>query len=121
MTELLLQHGADIHARDNLVNTPAHIAAARGSIDSMRVLIAYGIDFNTSGHLGQTILHRAIEGRNGMLKYLLGEAGGRKIVHVRDNNGRTPLDYAVRSEAWEAVNWLAECGANAEKREESRN
>ena len=93
MIELLLQHGADIHARDRFENTPAHLAAGVGDIYSMRVLIAAGVDFRARGRLGQTILHRAIKGRTGMLKYLLGQKGGRRIIHVRDNHGKTPLNY----------------------------
>ena len=110
MTELLLQHGADIHARDMYGNTPAHIAASSGDVDIMRPLIAAGIDFQAKGYRGQTILHCAVENSNGVLEYLLGQEGGRKIIHVKDNLGLTPLDHAVRLKAREAVEWLGECG-----------
>ena len=100
MAELLLQHGADIHARDYLEDTPAHHAASMDDVDTMRVLIAAGSDFEAKGHLGRTILHLALYNRTqGMMEYLLGKEGGRGIIHVGDDNGRTPLDHAVRFQA----------------------
>lgn len=111
-TELLLQHGADIHARDRMGNTPAHQAAIMGNVDTMRALIASGIDFHARNDSGQTILHSAINGEQGMLEYLLGQEGGRGIIHLGDNEGKTPLDDAVRLGESEAVKWLVEYGAD---------
>ena len=44
--QFLLQHGADIHARDNALNTPLHIAASYGHTNAVRVLITHGADVN---------------------------------------------------------------------------
>ena len=111
-TEFLLQHGADIHAKDKMGNTPAHSAAIAGNVDTMRALIAAGIDFHARNDSGQTILHGALNGEQGMLEYLLGQEGGRGIIHLGDNEGKTPLDDAVRLRESEAVKWLVEYGAD---------
>ena len=92
--ELLLQHGADIHARDNDANTPAHIFAKWGDVECLQVLIAAGFDCNTRGNSGRTILHSAIHGGSEMVTYLLGMEAGRMIIDVEDDHRLTPADYA---------------------------
>ena len=113
LAEVLLQHGADIHARDELGNTPAHIAACLGDVNSMRVFTAAGIDFCAKGISGETILHRAtIFSKKGMVEYLLGQEGGRSIVNVTDDHKNTPLHYALEMDLRVAVERLVACGAN---------
>ena len=112
MTKLLLKHGADIHVRDRIGNTPAHLAAFPGDVDTMRVLIAAGIDFHAPGAYGETILHRAMQNRKGVLQYLLRQEGVKKIIHVKDNFAWTPLDHAKRLGVWEAMNRLVELSIN---------
>ena len=94
ITELLLQHGANTNAKDYYGNTPAHLAAFPGDVDTMRVLIAAGIDFHARGGEGETILHRAILNRKGVLEYLLRQEGVREIIHLKDNKGRMALRLA---------------------------
>ena len=106
LTELLLRHGADIHARDMIGNTPAHLAAFPGDVDTMRVLIAAGIDLKATGDHGTTILHHATRNHKGVLEYLLRQAGVRKTIHIQDNNGWTPLRRAERLGEREAVKQL---------------
>ena len=110
--ELLLHHGADICARDEFGSTPAHKAAAVGNVFAMRALIAAGIDWDARNNSGYTILRSAINGKPEMLEYLLGQKGGRKIIDVVDNEGRTPLDNAVLLREREAAELLVESGAN---------
>ena len=129
MTEVLLQHGADIHARDHRKDTPTHIAARVVDVNIMRLFTAAGIDFDARGASGQTILHCAVGNRaKGLLEHLLGQEGGRRIINIRDNHGDTPLDYAVASKDRDAVRRLVKCGAiykartstNARRRPEFR-
>ena len=46
-----------------------------------------------------------------MLEYLLGQDGGRRIIHVRGDYGYTTLDIAVHVHRREMVERLVECGA----------
>ena len=92
--ELLLQHGADIYARENDGSTPAHYFAYGGDVGSLRLLIAAGFDLNSRGLLGLTILHFAVHGGKEMMEYLLGLEGGRMIIDVGDNRQRTPMHHA---------------------------
>ena len=112
LTELLMQHGADIHARNRFADTPAHLATSSADVETMQLLIAAGINFRARGFRSETILHRALVNWNGMLEYLLRQEGGKKIIHVQDNFGETRLDHAVRLGARDAVERLLECGAN---------
>ena len=108
MTELLLQHGADIYACDMFWDTPAHIAAFKGDVDTMRVFIAAGIDYYARGNYGRTMLHYAVSNRKGVLEYLLKQKGVRKIIHVKDDMGQTPLDNAVIPEVVKRLVELSE-------------
>ena len=66
VTELLLQHGADISVRDNRGDTPAHCLASRGNFECLRVLIDAGFDLHTRGEGGQTVGYfRLVEDRRG--------------------------------------------------------
>ena len=111
-TELLLQHSANIHAMDCDGNTPAHIAAFPGDVDTMRVLIAAGIDFHARGSEGFTILHRAMHNHKGVLEYLLRQEGVREIIHLKDDKGRTALRLAKLMNQWKAVERLVELAKN---------
>ena len=112
ISELLLQNGANVHAMDLFGNTPAHLAAFPGDVDTMRVLIAAGSDFHAKGIYGETILHRAMGNRKGVLEYLLRQERVRDIIHFKDNNGRTPLHLAKLVGQWKAVERLEELAEN---------
>ena len=112
ITELLLQHGANIHAMDCDGNTPAHLAAFPGDVDTMRVLIAAGIDFHARGSEGKTILHRAMYNYKGVLEYLLRQEKIREIIHIEDDRGFTPLFLAKFFDRWKALERLLELAKN---------
>ena len=112
IAELLLQHGADIHAIDCGGKTPAHRAAFSGDVDTMRVLVAAGIDFHARGSEGKTILHCAMVNRKGVLEYLFGQEGVREVIHIKDDSGFTPLHHAKFLEQWTAVERLVELAKN---------
>ena len=112
ITELLLQHGADIHAMDCDGNTPAHLAAFPGDVDTMRVLVAAGIDFHARGSEGKTILHRAMYNYKGVLEYLLWQEKVKEIIHIKDDRGFTPLCLAKFLERWKALEPLLELAKN---------
>lgn len=47
LAEILLQHGANVNAKNDYGKTPLHEAAEEGDIDTVELLLRYGADVNT--------------------------------------------------------------------------
>ena len=108
MAELLIQHGADVNAKDASGNTPLYYAILYiDDSDFINLLIANGADVNTKNRGGETPLHIEAQatrmvfvtqagrmelatqaGRTEVAKLLL-EAGAN--INCRDDRGQTPL------------------------------
>ena len=108
----LLEFGADIHIKDNLGDTPAHIATNNGDINSIAELIHAGFDISMKGRRGDTVLHRAVRGSRREMKLLLDLEVVRSIINVRNKKGATPLHLAVEDRV--KVEWLLKYGANSD-------
>ena len=93
--ELLMQHGANIHAKDVGGDTPAHGFARKGWVGCLRLLIDAGFDFDTRGRNDETILHSAVFSRKKMIAYLLSLDGGKMIFEVENYRGKTALQLAL--------------------------
>ena len=94
MVEVLVQHKADIHARDKSGDMAAHHFAWMGSVGCLRPLIDAGFDLHSKGEHGATILHRAVVGGKKTIEYLVGLDGGKLIIDIKNDDGKTPLEYA---------------------------
>ncbi len=60
-SEVLLQAGADVTARDHAGETPLHLAARLDELDVMAVLLAAGADLEAQDHEGNTPLHSVLD------------------------------------------------------------
>ena len=98
---VLLDAGADIHAQDRTgnQNTPLHIAADCGHAKVVAALIKAGADVNRVDACNVTPLHRACsrdssrdDSRVEPALLLLRNGAA---VNVRDDDGDTPLDFAI--------------------------
>jgi hypothetical protein len=92
VVQLLVEHGADVTARDKGGWTPLHWASSRGYIELTRFLVEHGADTTARDEYGETPLHRASEVGHMELARFLVEHGA--DTTARDKSGWTPLHRA---------------------------
>lgn len=104
-TQVLLNHGADINAKDiRSGNTALMGAIFKGNIEMSKFLIAHGADVNVKNFNGASaIIFAATFGQLEIAKLLL-EKGADK--NVKDNRGMTAFDYAENQEESNMINLL---------------
>ena len=101
----LLDAGADACIRQRALN----LAARRGNLTFVRLLLRYGADVTATDSKGRTALHEAAYGNQVGAIHLLLEAGA--DLHAADTDGgRTPLHRAAGNMAVEAVSALLKLG-----------
>jgi hypothetical protein len=85
---ILLQHGADVHARDRHGYTPIRLASFSGAKECVQLLIEANADVNAASNNGYTATHTASgHGRLGCLQLLIDNGAD---VNARSRNGVTP-------------------------------
>lgn len=116
---VLLSRGADISLRDNTRATVLHYAAGRGSLRTVRTLVARGADVNASTSCGVRPLHCAVESSIDKTRYLLDHGADVNAV-VREHQdvgfmpGFTALHFAMRSGRSDIVALLLKRGAKTD-------
>ncbi len=109
---VLEQSGDD---RENVANFPTWIssstplmwAAWAGNLSIVDLLVVHGARINHVDRNGRNVLHWvAAAGHTNVLDYLLNVKGGQEMLHLSDNNGLTPMDYALKYDRRETVNWI---------------
>lgn len=119
ITQLLIEAGADLEAKDNNYWTPLHQAAFMGRPKNVKVLIEAGVDLEQKTQPSyRTPLHFAIKFYNyDALKILI--YGGADI-EAKDVLNQTPLHYAVGFNTdSHMVKFLIENGADVNARDNS--
>lgn len=96
-TTQLLGQGADVNATDYDGRTPLHSAAARDSVDVVRILLDAGADVNVQNNAGETPLYDAVrnatEGALGITQ-LLRERGADPTIPT--TKGHSALRFVSR-------------------------
>ena len=93
---LLVQRGANVTLQDDLGNTPLHIAASIGDIQTAELLLDKNpAIINMQNKQGNTPLHEAaINEQIEMIKWLLNKGAHKSICNVA---GQPPADLATRN------------------------
>ena len=107
---LVAELGADLNVRNNMGDTPIHLATAEGHSDAIRALHELGAAVDVANHDGYTPLHCcAGYGHADATRLLVAELGA--DVNVRNNIGYTTLHLATAEGHSDAIRALHELGA----------
>lgn len=114
--ERLIALGADPEARNEIGNTPLHIAAGKGFTEIAEMLISEGADLSAPGESGHTPLHLAvINGQIKILEMLLSRGAD---VNAKNFDGKTPLFLEVEGKRRiKVIGILISCGADLNSRD----
>ena len=93
VSDLLHEHGSDLHAPGQWGRTPLHGASSEGLVDIMRWLLDHGANVNARSDEGFTPLHLfMVLVRPEICRILLEHNAD---INTRDNFGKVPLHWAA--------------------------
>ncbi|XP_076060253.1 tankyrase isoform X2 [Oratosquilla oratoria] len=96
IVEYLLQHGADVHAKDKGGLVPLHNACSYGHYEVTELLVKHGASVNVADLWKFTPLHEAAaKGKYDIVKLLLKHGAD---VNRKNRDGHTPLDLVKDSD-----------------------
>ncbi|KAH0489651.1 hypothetical protein TgHK011_010069 [Trichoderma gracile] len=114
ITEKLLNHGADIHAKNIKGYTPLYLAVMDGIAEVAALLIDKGADVTTVAEDGRTPLHLAVRSKDITEKLLTYGAD----INAKDIEGYTPLYLAITEGTAKVAALLIDRGADVAIAEE---
>ena len=85
----------DINTKSSDGDTPLHVFAWRGDVESAQVLIQAGADINAMGDMSETPLHIAVRKQNEPLVVLLLEAGAKTTIRSEFNQTAQEIAVAI--------------------------
>lgn len=106
VASLLGKKGASATKQDSEGKTAFHLAAAKGHVECLKVMVTHGVDVTAQDSSGHSALH--IAAKNSHPEYI------RKLLQYKspaesvDNLGRTALHYAAAQGCLQAIQILCE-------------
>ncbi|KAK8783104.1 hypothetical protein V5799_015559 [Amblyomma americanum] len=109
-TQLLLKYGAAPNRQDHKGRTPAHCGAAKGQLETLKILWQHGANLYMRNQRGDLPLHEAVQsGRKDLVQWLLELQPS--AVSSPNNNGRCALHVAAMANSVEMCKVLMDRGA----------
>lgn len=120
ISRILIERGVSVEKRDGLGLTPLHLAAAKGSLEQVQLLIEHGADIATIiDSNGETTLHFAAQNSHtDVLRFVLEH--GPLDVNCETYLNVTALHHAVVSGKAEGCELLLRRGANVDSKIQGR-
>ena len=119
--KFLLEHGADVNARDNTLKDSLHFLAEHGGyLEVARMLVRHGADINSRDDSGKTPLHtlseRQISKEDDVLDHARLFLQHSADANSQDKDNQTPLHLAIGHNRFMLAQLFLEHGAepNAE-------
>ena len=108
----IIDHGADVNARNNNSVTAIMIACYKGNTDAISVLLKAGADLNMTDGNGASCIHHVVgEGfTKAMLETVINHGAD---VNLTNNNNATALMIACLNSNVDAINVLLNAGADS--------
>ena len=107
---VLIENGADVHAKSENGWSPLHLAALTNALEVTVELINRGADIHAKANDGQVPLHTAARNNALGVAAVLIESGA--DVDAKNENGLTPLHFTAGTNALEVAVELIESGAD---------
>lgn len=111
---LLAQNGILVDAKDDAGNTPLMEACVRGHLDTAVLLLTHGANIDHQNRrLGNSALHRCVQGGNRRMVHFLVEANAQ--VNLFNNHGFTPSEMVeADNDRFGLLTLLAAYGSDVE-------
>jgi len=111
---VLAKKGMKVNAKESTFGmTALHVAASKGHIEIVELLLANGSDIEAKEETGRTPLHAAaFRGHAVVVEALLAKGAN---VNALTHDGKTPLDWALLSNKTDACNSIRVKGGKSGK------
>lgn len=106
VASLLGKKGASATKHDSEGKTAFHLAAAKGHLECLKVMVTHGVDVTAQDSSGHSALH--IAAKNGHPEYVKKLLQYKSPAESVDNSGKTALHYAAAQGCLQAVQILCE-------------
>ncbi|XP_055309515.1 26S proteasome non-ATPase regulatory subunit 10-like, partial [Sitodiplosis mosellana] len=92
VVRFLIEHGADVNARNLYKYSALLTAAERGNVDIAKILIEHGANLDVTDIFGNSPLHMAVDGHEDLVRLLIDSGANMRAVNI---NEKTPLQVAI--------------------------